>query len=69
MGSQDSIVRQSGDISAIIVLLGWASDVLPAIATLLTIVWTGLRCYEALLAIRQKKAELTRDVPPPPSGS
>lgn len=60
MGGQDNYTRQGLDIAALTALLGYANNLLPAIATILTIVWTGLRCYEALLAIRQKKADLSK---------
>ena len=62
----DNQIRHVGDVSAIVALLGWANNMLPAIATLLTIIWTGLRCYEAVLAIRQKKAELRQGGQRPP---
>lgn len=60
MDGQQNMVKAGLDLASVAALLGWANSMLPAIATLLTIVWTGLRCYEAVLAIRQKKAELTK---------
>jgi len=40
------IIKSWFDIGAIVVLLGWFVDLLPAIATGLTIAWTLIRIYE-----------------------
>lgn len=66
-----SATKFSLDGISLIALLGWANNMLPAIATIFTILWTALRCYEAVLAIRQKKLDLraleARVEPPPPT--
>lgn len=38
--------KMAGDILSIATLLGSLASLLPAIAALLTIVWTGIRIYE-----------------------
>lgn len=43
------------DGAAFLALLGWLGGVLPVIATLFTVMWTGLRCYEAFLDIAHKR--------------
>lgn len=61
-------IKAGLDIASVVALIGWASSVLPAIATLLTVVWSVLRIYEAILVIRLKKSELSRfeqGLPPP----
>lgn len=39
-------VMHIGDVLSIGVLLGWLVAALPAIATLLTVIWTAIRIYE-----------------------
>ena len=39
-------VKAAGDVAAISVTVGTVAGILPAIAALLTIVWTALRIYE-----------------------
>ena len=67
MDDHNAVVKATLDLASVVALIGWAGNVLPAIATLLTIVWTGLRCYEAILGIRQKKAELRQAKPQDPA--
>lgn len=42
----DPAVKATGDAVSIVTVVGTLAQVLPAIAALLTIVWTGLRIYE-----------------------
>lgn len=42
----DDIARIAGDGLSLLVLLGYFTSALPAIATLTTIIWTVLRIYE-----------------------
>lgn len=37
---------QIGDVLSLGVLLGWFVAALPAVATLLTVIWTAIRIYE-----------------------
>ncbi|MGN6270855.1 MAG: hypothetical protein ACTHM0_13305 [Sphingomonas sp.] len=58
--------RHVFDALSITVLLGAISDMLPSIAALLTIIWTGLRIYESktvqeLLGRRSRGAEAGTD--------
>ena len=51
----DPTVKAGLDGTAILVLLGWSMNYLPAVATLFTIAWTVLSIYSTLLDIRAKK--------------
>jgi hypothetical protein len=42
----DPAVKATGDAVSLVTVVGTLAQVLPAIAALLTIVWTGLRIYE-----------------------
>jgi hypothetical protein len=42
----DNFIVNVGDAISLTVLFGWLVSALPAVATLLTIVWTALRIYE-----------------------
>ena len=42
----DPAVKATGDAVSIVTVVGTLAQVLPAIAALLTIIWTGLRIYE-----------------------
>lgn len=44
MSSENMTV--AGDGFSVLILLGWFVSALPAVATLLTIVWMGIRIYE-----------------------
>lgn len=48
------------DTLSVATLLGWIMGYLPAIATALTIIWTGLRCYESWLSIQEKRGKKSR---------
>lgn len=40
-------LKTAGDILSVATVVGALADVLPSIAALFTIVWTGLRIYES----------------------
>ena len=42
----DPVVKATGDAVSIVTVVGTLAQVLPSIAALLTIVWTGFRIYE-----------------------
>jgi hypothetical protein len=42
----DPAVKATGDTISIVTVVGTLADILPAIAALMTIVWTGFRIYE-----------------------
>lgn len=42
----DPAVKATGDALSIVTVIGTLADILPAIAALLTIVWTCFRIYE-----------------------
>jgi hypothetical protein len=42
----DPAVKATGDTISIVTVVGTLADILPAIAALLTIIWTGFRIYE-----------------------
>jgi hypothetical protein len=42
----DPAVKATGDAISIVTVVGTLAQVLPAIAALLTIIWTGFRIYE-----------------------
>lgn len=46
MTPQSEAAKYVGDAAAITVTLGTIMEFLPAIAAVLTIVWTGIRIYE-----------------------
>lgn len=46
MTPQSEAAKYIGDAAAITVTLGTIMEFLPAIAAVLTIVWTGIRIYE-----------------------
>lgn len=58
-------VKAMLDIASVSAVIGWLFGMLPAFATLLTIIWTGLRIYESILNIREKRAA-SRPIAPPP---
>lgn len=39
-------LKTIGDVTAISVMLGSMTDMLPAVAAIVTIVWSGIRIYE-----------------------
>jgi FtsH-binding integral membrane protein len=39
-------IKSLGDAASVVTVVGTLSDMLPAVAALFTIVWTGLRIYE-----------------------
>jgi hypothetical protein len=46
MGVRDEAVKQVADGASIITVIGTLAGVLPSIAAIFTIVWTGIRIYE-----------------------
>jgi hypothetical protein len=42
----DPAIKATGDAISIVTVVGTLAQVLPAVAALLTIVWTGFRIYE-----------------------
>jgi hypothetical protein len=42
----DPAVKATGDAVSIVTVVGTLAEILPAIAALLTIIWTGFRIYE-----------------------
>lgn len=46
MTPQSEAAKYVGDAAAITVTLGTIMEFLPAVAAVLTIVWTGIRIYE-----------------------
>lgn len=39
-------VKALGDAASVVTVVGTLSDMLPAVAALFTIIWTGVRIYE-----------------------
>lgn len=46
MVMQHETAKAAGDAISLVTVVGTLAEVLPAIAALLTIVWTGFRIYE-----------------------
>ena len=42
----DPAVKATGDTISIVTVVGTLADILPAVAALMTIIWTGFRIYE-----------------------
>ncbi len=45
-GHTDETVKQIADAASVVTVVGTLAGVLPAMAALFTIVWTGIRIYE-----------------------
>ena len=45
-GHTDETVKQIEDAASVVTVVGTLAGVLPAMAALFTIVWTGIRIYE-----------------------
>lgn len=43
---QQEAIKQAGDVAAVTVTIATIAQILPALAALFTIIWTGLRIYE-----------------------
>jgi hypothetical protein len=59
--NMDEASKHIIDFASIVTVLGTLADMLPAIAAVFTIVWTGIRIYETKTVqgwIGKKKAEL-----------
>ena len=46
MSVHHETAKTAGDAISIVTVVGTLADVLPAVAALFTIIWTGLRIYE-----------------------
>ena len=46
MAFEHETAKTAGDALSIVTVVGTLAEVLPAIAALLTIIWTGFRIYE-----------------------
>jgi hypothetical protein len=46
MAMQQETIKAAGDAVSIMTVVGTLAQVLPAIAALLTIIWTGFRIFE-----------------------
>ncbi len=46
------------DGGALAVWVGWVTDYLPAVATVLTVIWAGYRIYDIRLSIKEKKIRI-----------
>lgn len=46
MAMQQESVKAAGDAVSIMTVVGTLAEILPAIAALLTIIWTGFRIFE-----------------------
>jgi hypothetical protein len=46
MGVRDEAVKQIADGVSVITVIGTLAGILPAVAALFTIIWTGIRIYE-----------------------
>lgn len=58
----DEQIKQLGDAISILTVVGTLAELLPAIAAVLTIVWTAIRIYETdtvqcMLGRRKKNAD------------
>lgn len=56
-GHDVETIKAGLDAMSVGVVIGWMFGLLPAVATMLTIVWTGLRIYESVLNIKDKKSQ------------
>jgi len=45
-GHTDETIKQIADAASVVTVVGTLAGVLPAMAALFTIVWTGIRIYE-----------------------
>jgi len=45
-GHTDETVKQIADAASVVTVVGTLAGVLPAMAALFTIIWTGIRIYE-----------------------
>lgn len=52
MNNNDPVVV-TGDLTSIGIVIASLAGILPAIASLLTIIWVGLRIYETYLNIKK----------------
>lgn len=57
----DESVKHLIDAASVVTVLGTLADMLPSIAALFTIVWTGIRIYET--ATVQRLLRIDKDEP------
>ena len=55
-----SQIKQAGDIFSVGALFAALAQILPVIASAITIVWFGFRIYESRLNARKLKAEIAK---------
>lgn len=55
LDSMNDTAKQVGDVISIGALLGVIVEVLPSLASAMTVIWIGLRIYEAILNIRRAR--------------
>lgn len=46
MGVRDEAVKQIADGVSVITVIGTLAGILPSVAAIFTIIWTGIRIYE-----------------------
>lgn len=63
-----AIIKAAVDGLSILTLAGWAVGALPAVATLLTILWTAIRIYETETVQRIVKRFRRSEKRPPEAG-
>lgn len=61
LDSMNDSTKQVGDVISIGALLGVIVEVLPSLASVMTVIWIGLRIYEAILTIRRARRSLDED--------
>jgi hypothetical protein len=57
---KDELARTGLDITSIGAMAAVLAGHLPSIAAAVTIIWTGLRCYEIIISIREKRIKKRR---------
>lgn len=63
-----AIIKAAVDGLSILTLAGWAVGALPAVATLLTILWTAIRIYETETVQKIVKRFRRSEKRPPEAG-
>lgn len=61
LATMNDTAKQVGDAISIGTLLGVFVQLLPIVASILTVIWIGLRIYESILNIRKAKRALGED--------
>lgn len=55
--NEESVMTHVGDAVSLTMLFGYLVSIMPTVALLFTIVWTGLRIYESYLNIKKLRKE------------